>query len=104
MEESSFGRSGSGSVMVVLAEVGLAEGVLDMGKDKMLSEPRGDVFGERLLTLETGRRRVFIQCLASELRLLRPVSSCYQLIEHARLPCGGVSWTRGVVHRFYLHL
>lgn len=53
-----------------------------------------------MLILETGRRRVFIQDLASELRLLRPVSSCHQLIEHARLPCGGVTWTRGGFHRY----
>jgi hypothetical protein len=41
MEESSFG--GSGSVMVVLADVGRVNGVLYMGKDEVLSGPRGDV-------------------------------------------------------------
>jgi hypothetical protein len=41
MEELSFG--GSGSVMVVLADVGRVKGVLYMGTDEVLSGPRGDV-------------------------------------------------------------
>jgi hypothetical protein len=93
MGTSSFG--GSESVMVLLAEVDRANVVLKMRKNEVCSEPQGDGYGERMLTLETGRGRVFIHRLASELRLLRPVSSCHQLIEHARLPCGGATWTRG---------